>query len=130
MILRGVLAWCVLVLTAVLNGTFRVALLNPRLGEPSGHIVSSLMLSLFILLLAWVLVPWVDPRSAGDALALGGEWLLLTLVFEFGFGHFVAHKPWSELLADYNVAAGRIWVLVLLTTFLAPLIVVRLRRTG
>jgi hypothetical protein len=129
-ILRGVLVWCVLMLTAVLNGTFRVALLNPRLGEPAGHIISSLMLSLFILLLAWVLVPWVGPRSAGEALVLGGVWLLLTLAFEFGFGHFVARKPWSALLADYNLAAGRIWVLVLLTTFLAPLIVVRFRKAG
>ena len=115
-------------LTAVVNGTFRVILLDPRLGEPVAHIVSSLMLSLFILLLAWVLVPWAGPQSAPAALALGGLWLLLTLAFEFGFGHFVAHKPWRELLADYNIAAGRIWVLVLLTTLLAPLIVARVRR--
>ncbi len=128
MILRGVVAWCVLMLTAVVNGTLRVILLNPRLGEPVAHIVSSLMLSLFILLLAWVLVPWAGPQSAPAALALGGLWLLLTLAFEFGFGHFVAHKPWRELLADYNIAAGRIWVLVLLTTLLAPLIVARVRR--
>lgn len=127
MILRGVLAWCVLMVTAVLNGTFRVKLLNPRLGEPAGHIISSLMLSLLILLLAWALVPWVGPRSSGDALAVGGLWLLLTLAFEFGFGHFVAHKRWSELLADYDIARGRIWVLVLLTTFLAPPLVARAR---
>ena len=124
------LAWCVLMVAAVLNGAFRVALLNPRLGEPVGHVVSSLMLSLLILLASWVLVPWVDPRSAGGAAALGGLWLLLTLVFEFGFGHFVARKPLSELLADYNIAGGRIWILVLLTTLLAPLIVARLRRIG
>ena len=124
------LAWGVLMLAAVLNGTLRVALLNPRLGEAAGHIVSSLMLSFLILLLGWVLVPWVGPRSPGDALVLGALWLLLTLAFEFGFGHFVARKAWHELLADYDVAAGRIWVLVLLTTFLAPLIVARVRRIG
>jgi len=130
MMLRGGMAWCVLMLIAVLNGSFRVALLNPRLGEPVGHIASSLMLSFFILLLAWVLMPWVGPRSVSESLAVGALWLLLTLIFEFGFGHFVAQKPWGALLADYNIAAGRIWVLVLLTTFLAPLIVVRLRRNG
>jgi hypothetical protein len=127
-ILRSAAVWCLLMLTAVLNGTFRVALLNPRLGEPVGHIISSLMLSLFILLLAYALVPWVGPRSAREALTLGALWLLLTLAFEFGFGHFVARKPWRALLADYNVAAGRIWVLVLLTTFLAPLVATRIRR--
>lgn len=130
MILRGVLAWCVLMIAAILNGTFRVALLNPRLGERTGHVISTLMLCLVILLLAWFLVPWVRPQSAGAALALGGMWLLLTLTFEFGFGHFVAHKPWGVLLADYNIAAGRIWVLVLLATFLAPPLVARARRIG
>jgi len=55
----------------------------------------------------------------------GGRQLDLS---QFGFGHFVAHKPWRELLADYNIAAGRIWALVLLTTLLAPLIVARVRR--
>lgn len=130
MMLRGMLAWCALMLVAVLNGTFRVALLNPRLGEPAGHIISSLMLSVFILLLSWVLVPWAGPRLSGEALALGGQWLLLTLAFEFGFGHFVAHKPWRELVADYDLVAGRIWVLVLLTTFLAPLLVMRVRKGG
>ena len=128
MILRGLVAWCVLLLTAVANGALRVTLLNPGLGEPVAHIISSLMLSLFILLLAWVLVPWVAPLSAAGAFTLGGSWLLLTLAFEFGFGHFAAHKSWRELLGDYDVAAGRIWMLVLLTTLLAPLIVARVRR--
>lgn len=128
MILRSVLAWCVLMVVAILNGTVRVALLNPRLGERTGHIISTLMLTGLIFVLALVLVPWVGPTSSGEALAVGGLWLLLTLTFEFGFGHCVAHKPWGELLADYNIAAGRIWVLVLLATFLAPLVAARLRR--
>lgn len=33
---------------------------------------------------------------------LGRPWLALAPVFEFGFGHYVAHKTWTELLADYN----------------------------
>jgi hypothetical protein len=33
-----------------------------------------------------------------------------------------------ELLADYNVAAGRIWVLVLVTTMLAPLLTAYMRQ--
>ena len=34
-------------------------------------------------------------------------WLGLTLAFEFGFGRLVAKQSWEQLLADYNVAAGR-----------------------
>lgn len=128
MILRSLVAWCVLLVIAVLNGTARVALLNPRLGERTGHLISSLTLSLLILLLAWFLAPWMGIPSARAALGVGGLWLLLTLAFEFGFGRFVAHKSWGDLLHDYDLAAGRIWVLVLLCTFLAPLLAGRLRK--
>ncbi|HII01788.1 TPA: hypothetical protein HA351_09125 [Methanosarcinaceae archaeon] len=30
---------------------------------------------------------------------------------------------WDRLLADYNILKGRVWILVLLTTFLAPWLV-------
>jgi hypothetical protein len=52
---------------------------------------------------------------------------VLTVAFEFGFGHFIAHKPWSELRADYNVLRGRVWILVLITISAAPYIAARLR---
>jgi glyoxylase-like metal-dependent hydrolase (beta-lactamase superfamily II) len=44
----------------------------------------------------------------------------LTVAFEFGFGHFIAGKSWDDLRADYDVFRGRLWVLVLLTTTVAP----------
>jgi hypothetical protein len=48
-------------------------------------------------------------------------WLLLTLAFEFLAGHSLFGKPWDMLLADYDVVRGRIWVLVLMSTLLAPM---------
>jgi hypothetical protein len=53
--------------------------------------------------------------SAGlDAgLAVGAQWLALTVAFEFGFGRLVARQSWDELLADYDVRAGRTWPFVL-----------------
>jgi len=47
-------------------------------------------------------------------------WTAMTVCFEFGFFHFVAGVPWEKLLADYNLFAGRLWVLVLLTTLGGP----------
>ena len=62
-------------------------------------------------------------RLRGNArlLALGVFWTALTIAFEFGFGHYVMGHPWERLLADYNILAGRIWVLVLATMLLGPL---------
>lgn len=128
MILRALLAWFALMVVAVLNGTLRVALLNRRLGERTGHAVSTAMLCVLILGVTGLLVAWIGPASSRDALRVGTLWLALTLAFEFGFGHFVARKPWRELLADYDISAGRVWVLVLVTTLFAPLLVGRARR--
>jgi hypothetical protein len=44
----------------------------------------------------------------------------MTLAFEFLFGHFVAGHSWARLLQDYNLLAGRVWVLLLAWVALAP----------
>jgi len=56
----------------------------------------------------------------GRLIALGIGWAAATVLFEFGFGHWVAGHPWSRLVADYDLLAGRIWVLVLLTLLIGP----------
>ena len=60
------------------------------------------------------------------ALAIGGIWLALTVAFEFLFGHYVMGHPWSRLFHDYNLLEGRLWVLVLVWTFIAPYVFYRL----
>jgi hypothetical protein len=125
--IRALLFWLAFLVTAIANGALREALLTPRLGFLGAHAVSSLTLSAAILILTWLAIPWIAPASSGQALAIGAGWLGLTLLFEFGFGHYVSGTPWRELLADYNLLRGRIWVLVLLTLVLAPWLMARAR---
>jgi len=58
---------------------------------------------------------------------IGVLWLVLTLAFEFLAGHYVFGNPWSRLWTDYDVLRGRIWILVLVTTLVAPVIAARIR---
>ena len=127
MLIRALLAWLVLLALAVVNGAAREAWLIPRIGASAGHAVSSLSLSALIFLLSWLTIGWINPATARDAFLIGLVWLALTLAFEFLAGHYVFRKPWNELLADYDVLSGRIWVLVLLTTTLAPLLTANMR---
>ena len=127
MIVRAVVIWSALLVIAVLNGTVRVAILVPRYGEAAGHVISTLVLCVLIAFLSWAAIGWVHPATAAQAAAVGVLWLVLTLAFELGFGHFAAHKTWTELLADYNLLGGRIWLLVLLTTTASPYLLGRLR---
>lgn len=128
MIARPLLAWLGLMVLAISNGAFREAVITPRLGAGKAHLASTLLLCISIFLLAWFLVPWIAPTSPAQAFVVGGMWLLMTLVFEFGFGRLVAKKSWAELLADYDILSGRVWLLVLLTVCSAPYFVASARR--
>ena len=71
----------------------------------------------------WVLLSRVGPQSIGAAWRVGAFWAALTVAFEFLAGPYLLRSSWPKLLADYNVAQGRIWLLVLITTFVAPALV-------
>jgi hypothetical protein len=73
-----------------------------------------------ILLVARYTMGWIAPESPRRALAVGGLWTALTLVFEFGSGAY-AGRSWPVMLEDYDVLRGRLWALVPCITFLAPL---------
>ena len=66
-------------------------------------------------------------QTRARALPVGSGWLALTAMFEFGLGRWVAKEDWSDLLADYDWAHGRLWSLVLAWTALGPLAVVEVR---
>jgi hypothetical protein len=51
-----------------------------------------------------------------------------TLGFEFPFGRFVEGASWQRLFAEYDLLLGRLWVLVLLSTMLAPPILAQKHR--
>lgn len=123
MLLRAGLFWLGLMVLAIINGTVREYGIIPLTSARTGHWISTGMLCALILLATWIGLNWLGPKSTGEALQIGIFWLILTIAFEFGAGHFLFKNPWSKLLADYNVLQGRIWVLVLITTLLAPWII-------
>ena len=121
-LVRAVTVWIVLLITAVANGAVREFAFVPRMGEATGHVLSTVTLCFAILLLSWLTIGWIRPRSARDAWTVGVLWLFLTLAFEFLAGRYVFGHPWRRLLADYNVLRGRVWILVLVTTLVAPVV--------
>ena len=127
LLLRAIATWFGLAAVAIGNGVFREAVVSPRLGAGGAHVFSTLLLCGLILLVTWLAVPWLGPGSGGDAFRIGLVWLITTVAFEFGFGRLVAGKSWATLLADYDITAGRIWALVLVTTCTAPCLAARVR---
>jgi hypothetical protein len=107
---------------AFVNGAIRDIALLPRLGDGPAHAISSVTLAAAILILSWFSITWIRPASATNAWRIGALWFSLTLAFEFLAGHYISGDPWSRLWADYNVLQGRMWVLVLIATLVAPVI--------
>ena len=125
---KAMVLWLLLAVCAVLNGTLRMYVLIPELGPTAGLSLSGVLLSAAILLVAWLTLPWYGQLRSDQYWLIGWVWLVMTLMFEFGFGHFIAHKSWTELLDAYNIARGNLWSLVLLATVVSPRLAARLRR--
>jgi hypothetical protein len=130
MTLRSLLIWSAIVPIAILNGAVRDLLIAPTVGAPVAHVISTLLLCLAILVLTWLTIEWIRPPGARAAARIGLGWLLLTLAFEFIAGHFVFGTPWNRLVADYNLTQGRVWILVPVTTAIAPWLAARARPPG
>lgn len=127
MLFRAILIWFGLMVLAIANGTLRTFAIVPYTGERVGHWISTVLLAALILLATWLGWPWLAPRNATEAWRIGIGWTLLTLAFGFLAGHYLFKKPWSVLLADYDLSNGRIWIVVLISTLLAPWLVALMR---
>ncbi len=125
--LYATLAWLGFAVLAVACGALRVLFLEPLTGEPVAHVVGTLFVCALVLYCIARFVRWTNLRARGRLMALGLFWTILTVCFEFGFGHYLRDLSWERLLADYNLLAGRIWVLLLLTLYAGPRLVARWR---
>jgi hypothetical protein len=127
MLLRYLLAWIPMVLLAIVNGALRQYTYGKRLSEHSAHQLSSVTgIALFGIYIGFLAHIWPLP-SARVAITIGLSWLGLTVAFEFLFGRFVAGHSWARLVQDYNLLAGRLWILVLIWVAFAPLVFYHLR---
>ena len=120
MILRYVLAWIPMMAIGIINGTLRVVTYGKVLSELRAHQVSTITGVFLLGLYSWIILSFWTPDSLQQALLIGVLWLGLTVTFEFLFGHYIAGHSWSQLLRDYNLFAGRVWLLVLVWITVAP----------
>jgi hypothetical protein len=118
-----IVGWVGLSGLATVNGTVRSFAYENRLGDLAAHQVSTQLLIGVLLGYTWLLHRWRPIPDRRTAVQIGAAWTLLTLAFEFGLGHYVLSRPWSVLLADYDLTAGRIWVLVPIAMAVTPAVV-------
>ncbi len=131
MVLKHLLCWFLLAVVAVLNGVVRQGSYAKVLSELTAHQVSTVTGIVATGAVGWFVSRRWPLESANQAWLVGCAWLVFTIAFEFGFGHYVAGHAWQRLLDDYNLLNGRLWSLFLLWVTLMPYLFYRLanRRT-
>lgn len=124
---KAVVAWLAMLVAIVVLGALRQAFVEPAVGELRAHQLGTLAACVVVLALSAVFLRLTGLR-AGDAWRVGTFWLLLCLLFEFGFFHFVRGVPWAVLLRDYDVLHGRLLPLLWATVLAGPYVVGKLAR--
>ena len=114
--------WVLMAVVAVLNGGVREVVIIPRIGEYGGHVLSTALLVVAILLLSGLYFTWTTVAYTRLELVLvGALWTVLTVGFEFLVGS-VEGTPVTVTLGQYDVLAGQVWIAVPITLFLSPLL--------
>lgn len=114
--------WFILAISAIVVATFRVKVLLPPLGEQTAHQLGTILYMIVQFIIIFFFIKKIKVREQKTLLGIGIFWVIITIIFEFIFGHYVMGNSWEKLFADYNLFNGRIWILVLANNIAAPVI--------
>ena len=109
---RWLVAWMGAPVLAIVNGATRELAYKDRVGESAANQISVAPLIVLLALYFWVLQRRWPLATTRDALSIGAIWVALSVLFEFGFGHYVEGDSWADLSHNYDVTAGNIWILI------------------
>jgi hypothetical protein len=115
--------WFLFMVLAILNAGIRNGVFKPIIGDLRAHQLSTFIFMVLILIVTTLVLRFSHLQLTDTtAFLMGTIWMIATLCFEFLAGHFVFGNSWDLIFHDYNILQGRIWILVPLTTFVAPYI--------
>lgn len=126
LLVKGVAVWCVILALAFANAGLREVILIPRFGNVRSLTASGVILSLLVLLVAYVSLPWMGAIRTRELLTIGLSWFALTLVFDLLLGRAQGERLRQQLDA-YLFKRGNLWPVVLLVTASAPYLAAKLR---
>jgi hypothetical protein len=106
----------------IVNGATRELAYEDRVGDSTANRISvATLIGLLALYFRALQRRW-PLGTTRDAMSIGAIWVVLAVLFEFGFGRCVAGDSWEELIENYDVTKGNLWPLLLLWIAAGPAI--------
>jgi len=125
--LKASIIWFVIALLAIANGLFRESVLVPNFGQSMALPVSGMLLSLIVFIVTYLSFPLFGKHNTTAYFLIGLQWVLMTLMFEFLFGHYVMGKSWSDIMEVFNITRGNLFSIVLIISLFSPLLVAKIK---
>ncbi len=97
---------------AIINGGLRDVLYLNRIGKETAHRLSTVILLIIIIIYTFVFQQLSFVESLKESVEIGVGWFVLTLMFEFLAGHYLFKNSWKELLENYKIHKGKLWILI------------------
>ena len=126
MVTKYLFVWLSLAIVAIANGVLRQSTYGKIVPELAAHQISTITAILASGAVVWIVNRHWAIESTSQALIIGACWLVMTIAFESGFGHYIAGHSWEELVADYNLFQGRVWSLFLVWVAIMPFVIHKL----
>lgn len=125
--LKASMIWFLIAIFAILNGVFRENVLISNLGQSMAVSVSGITLSMIVFIVTYLFFPLFGKQYALTYFLIGLQWVFMTLLFEFFFGHYMMGKSWSDILQVFNIMKGDLFIIVLIVSLLSPLLVAKIK---
>ena len=124
--MQGIAIWFLIIPIAILNGGLRESVLYP-LGDIALPL-SGIILSISIFIVAYLLIPKIKNCTSQDYIILGIIWFVLTNLFDLSM-YISDGGGFHDLLNSYRFWEGNLWILVVITTLLSPIIVAKIKNS-
>lgn len=121
-ILKSLLIWLCFIPLAVLNGGLREYVLNDMIGEAVALPLSGISLSLLIMAVSALALPRLGRFSLRENVQTGFLWAVLTVAFELSLW-LAGGGNCASFISANNPLTGNLWLLVVASTFLSPIII-------
>ena len=124
---RAVCVWIILIAIEFIHGVLRAMFLVPVVGDFRSRQIGVFTGSVLIFAVTYMLLPWLRTTETKALIGVGALWVMLTVAFELGFGHYVFGRSWMDLASDYDIRRGGFLLIGMAVMMLAPLIAARMR---